>query len=347
MAGFCLALGMLTMFMTSCAPKEQTDEHGEDVATGETVTWQKQITEETIFVEGIEGSCTLLFLTDTHISVGVDGTQTGVDTQMQEPIEEVRTFENAEGVPSYEQFAAWVDYANEQGVDAVLLGGDIIDVPSEENIDLLRTELARLEMPYLYVNGNHDWTYPVEYMTDKAREEYLPLLEEFMPQGHALQCLDLGQLQIVGIDNSTNQVAAEALSAYEQLIGVTSEVMDDIVADGAEAVDAVDATKATTKPTIIVAHVPFMTQSVLARAREVWSTPVVIGAGNYGGIYPDEHSARFVELITAKDSPVELVLSGHVHFYDKDVINGEKDVLQMVGGAGFESNAILLHIEGK
>ncbi len=307
----CLVLSMFTMFVTSCAPREQASEHSEDAEASQTVTWQKQITEETIFVEGIEGACTLLFLTDTHISVDVK-------------VEEARTFVNAEGVPSYEQFATWVDYANEQGVDAVLLGGDIIDVPSEENITLLRTELARLKMPYLYVNGNHDWTYPAEYMTDKAREEYLPLLSEFMPQGHALQCLDLGQLQIVGVDNSTNQVAAEALSAYEQLIGATSD-----------------------KPTIILAHVPFMTQSVLAKAREVWSTPVVIGAGNYGGIYPDEHSARFVELITAKDSPVELVLSGHVHFYDKDVINGEKNVLQMVGGAGFESNAILLHIEGK
>ena len=44
--------------------------------------------------------------------------------------------------------------------------------------------------------------------------------------------------------------------------------------------------------------------------------------------------------------PVELVLAGHVHFYDRDVIEGEKQVLQLVGGAGFRGEAILIHITG-
>ena len=52
-------------------------------------------------------------------------------------------------------------------------------------------------------------------------------------------------------------------------------------------------------------------------------------------------------LTTAQDSTVELVLAGHVHFYDRDVITGEKDVLQLVGGAGFRGEAILLHITGE
>lgn len=51
-------------------------------------------------------------------------------------------------------------------------------------------------------------------------------------------------------------------------------------------------------------------------------------------------------MTTAKDSPVELVLAGHVHFYDMDVIEGEKEVPQMVGGAGYEGRAVLLRITG-
>lgn len=54
-----------------------------------------------------------------------------------------------------------------------------------------------------------------------------------------------------------------------------------------------------------------------------------------------------MELLTAQDSPVKLMLAGHVHFYDRDVIVGEKEVLQLVGGAGYEGNAILLHITGE
>ena len=97
---------------------------------------------------------------------------------------------------------------------------------------------------------------------------------------------------------------------------------------------------------VVVAHVPFMTQSVLGRAREVWNSPVVIGAGNYGGIYPNEDSEKFEAVTTSSDSPVELVLAGHVHFYDKDIIEGEKNVLQLVGGAGFKGEALLIHLTG-
>ena len=97
---------------------------------------------------------------------------------------------------------------------------------------------------------------------------------------------------------------------------------------------------------IVMAHVPFMTGSVLEKSREVWNSPVVIGAGNYGGIYANENSERFVALTTGADSPVQLILAGHVHFYDRDVCEGEKDVLQLVGGAGYEGNAILVHIVG-
>ena len=176
-------------------------------------------------------------------------------------------------------------------------------------------------MPYLYVNGNHDWTYPWEYMTDTGKETYLPLLAPYMDGNTAIHSLDLGEITVVGIDDSTNQVNGDVFPEYERLLQ-----------EG--------------KPVVVVAHVPFMTQSVLGRAREVWNSPVVIGAGNYGGIYPNEDSEKFEAVTTSSDSPVELVLAGHVHFYDKDIIEGEKNVLQLVGGAGFKGEALLIHLTG-
>lgn len=153
-------------------------------------------------------------------------------------------------------------------------------------------------------------------------ETYLPLLEPFMQGNTEIQALELGELMIVGIDDSTNQVSPGVLQKYEQYLEQG-------------------------KLMIVMCHVPFMTQSALSRAREVWSSPVVIGGGNYGGIYPNEDSAQFLELTTGLESPVVLMLSGHVHFYDSDVIEGEKETLQLIGGAGFEGNAILLHIVGE
>ncbi len=280
--------------------------------------WEKHITEETVQLKGIEGEYTLLFLTDTHAIVQSQGA-----SEQEAANEEARypTFFNEEGVPSAEQFPEWIRYANENGVDAVLLGGDIIDTPSEANLRWLEEQLGQLDMPYLYVNGNHDWTYPWEYMTEAGKEAYLPLLEPFMQDNTVIHSLDFGEFTVVGIDDSPGQVEVGVFPAYEE-----------ILAEG--------------RPVIVLAHVPFMTQSVLGKAREAWSSPVVIGAGNYGGIYPNEDSERFVSRTTAASSPVELVLAGHVHFYDRDVIEGEKQVLQLVGGAGFRGEAILIHITG-
>lgn len=286
---------------------------------GGSADWEKHITEETVRLEGIQGEYTFLFLTDTHVIV-----RDQAASEQETANEEARYpgFASEEGVPSAEQFPEWIRYANENQVDAVLLGGDIIDTPSEANLGWLEEQLSGLDMPYLYVNGNHDWTYPWEYMTEAGKETYLPLLEPFMNGNTSIQTLDFGEFTIVGIDDSPGQVDKGVFPAYEELL-------------------------AKDRPIIVLAHVPFITQSVLGRAREVWSSPVVIGAGNYGGIYPNDESAKFMSLTTAASSQVELVLAGHVHFYDRDVIEGEKEVLQLVGGAGYQGNAVLVHVTGK
>jgi len=280
---------------------------------------EENITEEILVVEGLEQEYQLLFLTDTHMVVksSEDSEQVAANGAERGP-----QFVDDEGVSSAVQFPAWMNYAVEQSVDAVLFGGDIIDFPSAGNLECLQGNLDVLTMPYLYTLGNHDWTYPWEYMTETGKEQYLPLLEPMMGGDTVIQRLDIGELTVVAVDNSSGQVNGEALQEYQK-----------ILAEG--------------RPTIVLVHVPFLTQSVLTKAREAWSSPVVIGGGNFGGIYPNEASTAFVEMTTAADSPVVAVLSGHVHFFDKDVIDGEKDVIQIVGDAGFERQGIRLKISGE
>ncbi len=277
------------------------------------------VTEETLIVEGLEQDYEFLFLTDTHmvVSDSEDSEQIAANGAERGP-----QFVDGEGVSSAVQFPAWMNYAVEQQMDAVLFGGDIIDYPSQGNLNYLQDNLAVLSMPYLYTLGNHDWTYPWEYMTEIGETEYLPLLEPMMQGNTVIQRIDVGELTVVAVDNSSGQVNGEALQIYQE-----------ILAEG--------------RPTIVVVHVPFLTQSVLTKAREAWTSPVVIGGGNFGGIYPNEASTTFVEMTTAEDSPVVAVLSGHVHFFDKDVIDGEKDVIQIVGDAGFRRQGIKLMISGE
>lgn len=277
------------------------------------------ITEETLQLPGFQGEYDILFLTDTHVVIQ---DETDSPQEAEEGAARQAELRNAEGVSAAEQLKDWIDYANEQRVDAVLFGGDIIDYPSAGNLDFLEEQLGRLDMPYLYTPGNHDWTYPWEYMTEFGKENYLPLLEPYMAEDTDIHTWETEDLLIIAVDNSPGQVSHEAMERYEQLLD-------------------------TEKPVIVLVHVPFLTQSVLARAREEWASGVVIGGGNYGGIYENDDSKRFVKLTAAEESPVELMLAGHVHFYDRDYIDGKKQILQVVGDAGYHGSAVRLHICGQ
>lgn len=304
-----LAVCMVSAFvvMTGCVPQEKN------------VEWEKKVIEEEIILPGVKSEYDLLFLTDTHAVIRdeFDSEQVAANGEARAP-----EFVNAAGVSSDKQLSDWMDYAAAQDFDAVLLGGDIIDYPSEASIDYLDEQLQKLPVPYLYTMGNHDWTFPWEYMTEVGEQQYRPLLEPYMGDNTYIGTWETEDLLVITVDNSSGQVSPEAVEAYRELLQ-------------------------TEKPVIVMLHVPLMTQSVLSRAREEWDSPVVLGAGNYGGIYPNEDSEAFVNLTTAADSPVELVLAGHVHFYDKDYIEGEKQVLQIVGDAGFHQSAVKLHICGE
>ncbi len=311
----CILLGIAVMCILLCLLAAKL--YKSKMNTGDFIQ-EDHVREEYIVIEGLEKEYELLFVTDTHVIVSSeeDDEQTTANAEARSPM-----FYDAAGVSSAEQFPYWMEYANEREVDAVLFGGDIIDYPSQANISFLNENIGTLEMPYLYTLGNHDWTYPWEYMTEKAKTEYIPLLEPMVREKGTLQILDMEEFVVVAVDNSSNQVSPEALEGYLQVLEMG-------------------------KPVIVMVHVPFMTQSVLANAREVWSSPVVIGAGNYGGIYPTEESEAFVEATTAADSPVVAVLAGHVHFYDKEYIDGDKPVIQIVGNAGYVRSGIVLHITG-
>lgn len=279
--------------------------------------WQKEILQETVEIEGLNGEYDFLFLTDTHMIVPDEEDGDKIEDYSDLRFDE---FQNEEDISSAEQFDEWIAYANAEKIDALLLGGDIIDYPSVANIEHLEANLEDLKIPYLYALGNHDWTFPWEYMTKKGQETYLPMLEPYMQKDSSIHSIEFEEFIIVAVDNSANQIEPDAMEAYRQILQQK-------------------------KPVIVMLHVPLLTQSVLSKAKKVWNSGVVLGGGNYGGIYPDETSQEFITLTTAKDSPVVLVLAGHVHFSDRDMIN--ENITQLVGDAGYKGCAMHIHLTGK
>lgn len=282
---------------------------------------QKQNTEDkhlsvekvTITIPGLTNDYQFLYISDTHVVTISDTDTSDVNTYANSRIP---MFVNDERMTAARQFSGWISMANEQNVDALLMGGDILDCPSDSNMTFLAAQLLNLKVPYLYTLGNHDWTFPWAYLDDHAESYYRPLFAPYMDGNTAFHVIRLDGLNIAAIDNSSDQVNPAAL-----------EPLAELLAEGT--------------PVILLLHVPLYTEELAAKAVESWGNPIVLGEG---GIAPNETSASFLDMIYAEDSPVVAVLSGHIHFRAETALpNG---IPQYVADGGYKGKGLLINVNG-
>ena len=57
----------------------------------------------------------------------------------------------------HKYFEQAVDTAKKDGVDAILLVGDILSFPTLANVEYARKKLDECGVPWIYIAGNHDW----------------------------------------------------------------------------------------------------------------------------------------------------------------------------------------------
>lgn len=311
------AILLLLSLFCGCTPAQTPEETVSETKSAQDILHEQTDTCQ-IVIPGISRDYHLLFLTDTHITIPSDS-----DTQEEHTYttERLNHFTAESGYAASELFTAWMENANEEGWDGLLLGGDIIDCPTAANMQYLNDSLNSLKIPYLYTPGNHDWTFPWEYMTETGTTQYLSKLSPYMENNTAIHTLEYDDFTVVAVDNSNNQIHPDALEEYQN-----------ILAQG--------------KPVIVMLHVPFYTEELLAKTSQVWGGSVVLGGGVHGGIYPNDVSAQFLSLTTADDSPVVAVLAGHVHLADRSNLSDEPEIIQITGDAGYKGKSTLLHITG-
>ncbi|MEM8842853.1 MAG: phosphodiesterase [Pseudomonadota bacterium] len=87
---------------------------------------------------------------------------------------------------------AAVDAVNSWAPDAVFITGDLTDIGSRAEYELLRAELDRLEPPYFVIPGNHDRH--AEFRAVFADHAYLPAV------GPLNWCIDDFDLRLIGLD---------------------------------------------------------------------------------------------------------------------------------------------------
>ncbi len=177
--------------------------------------------------------------------------------------------------------------------DAVILAGDTFDYPNRANIRLIESKLSELECPYMLLCGNHDKPkdYPENSLFDSVKEPY--------------QIMDLGDLIIFGMDDSSRNITRNQLQKLKELL------------EGE-------------KPIIIAMHIPILTEGNKEKLEK---------CGEYFYInYPQcpKENIEFIELIKENSNKIICVFAGHLHFADNtEIVPG---LIQYVSSQGIMGN---------
>ncbi|MBO4374763.1 MAG: metallophosphoesterase [Lachnospiraceae bacterium] len=281
---------------------------------------QINIYEKTIEIDGLERDADILFIADMHISLCDDRDMDVYD----KAVYRYGNMLDANGRPAYQTFHEFVDYANTEDPDLFILGGDILDSAMMASVNFLEQELSTLDVPYMYMLGNHDFEYGNEYFSKKAYEEYRPRVVEVSGSENGAHLFDVAGIHIFAADDANSQFTPEELEEFKK-----------VYSDG--------------KPVLFIGHVPFEPEmgdtSLYDKSVELFGTDsngnsrALIGEHS---VVPNETTKEMRDLILADDSPVFCVLSGHIHYPHEDQL--APDVTQIVAGAAYRSRGVLLHL---
>jgi len=328
-------LSVLMISLSGCVDSTVKQESQELQNTGQTADTNKEdiedinetnesdipinVTEETIDVEALDREFNIFFIADSHISMCDDR-----DSELMDKASQRSESFKADGIEAWDRFDALIAEVNKGDDDIVLFGGDIIDSAMYASIEHIQKQFETLKQPYLYLMGNHDFEYGTEYFSPTAYEEYLPRLEAM--RGDApYQVKEYDDLIIFTADDDNSQIDGPILEAYKT-----------------------EAAKG--KPIVLVVHVPIEPitgdNTLTEECKQMWGpsqddkSRVTMGVN---GCYPNATTGEFLDLVLAEDSPVVLVLAGHIHFYHKDMLNDK--IVQIVTGAAFEGDALRIKLK--
>lgn len=236
-------------------------------------------------MDGIEDTYHFIYISDLHIIV--ENEQIAEDS-VETVKGRIEMFRQPSGQTSAE---AWVELSkvlDSCGADAILLGGDMVDYASSSNIQWFIDGLKNIDTPIVYVGADHDFQayYCSDVSNDSIKELY-----GLIDGNEEVPFLELDDLCIVGINNSTSNVSESAINRVKEVMRLE-------------------------KPILMLIHVPLeslVDTSLSEESKKVWGDRALLW-GEDCFYVPNENTAQLLELVYAKDSLVKEVFCGHLHF---------------------------------
>ena len=277
------------------------------------------IEETTVDIEGMDDSFNIFFLADSHISKCDDR-----DRELMTKAAQRSLMFQKDGIDSWDRFDMLIEESRNRDTDLVIMGGDIVDSAMYASIDHVRDRIATLNVPYMYYMGNHDFEYGAEYFTPLSYSKYLPRLDD-MHGKSSYQVREYDDFIIFAADDNNSQLNKEILDAF------TKEIKKN-------------------KPVILALHVPIEPvtgdKTLIQKCDEVYgknaSKKYQLIMGQNGRV-PNHITQKFIDLALSEDSPVIMVLAGHLHFYHRDMLNDK--IVQIVTGPAYSGEALKITVK--
>ena len=263
--------------------------------------------------ENIKNKYQFVYISDLHASI-IDNNEES--EQIKNSLierNEMFTQQHPNKKQAEEIFEEIVEYTNNRNADALLLGGDIVDSPSDSNLNFLRNNLTKINKKYLYTLGNHDWSFAWDYHTKETQEKYYPKFNEFMDDVQ-VSYLEYKDLIIMAINDSKDQIDEEAIDKIKKVLEKKKE-------------------------TIVMLHVPLATEYISEEAVKIRNRVSAIGEE---GIKPTEYTKKAIDLILSENYNVFYIISGHIHFGIQDDMN--EKIIQNVSAPAYGGNINLIKI---
>ncbi len=200
--------------------------------------------------------------------------------------------------------------------DLVAVTGDLLDAPTQANIEIGAELLGSLDAPVCIALGNHEWGALVE---PRDRDYWWPRLQPLTKQPLDWHVQQMHGVNLLFVDDSNYQITAKQLRKTRQLLK-----------DG--------------RPCVLFMHIPVAIDSLVPPTVQTWKTPILLGAED---ISPDKRTqwemgeeiepstAEFCRLVKSHPQ-VTAIFAGHLHFDHEDEYR--QGCSQYVTGGGFRKS---------
>ena len=262
-----------------------------------------------IYSSAVSDTVRLMVFADTHLWMSDEREEPyrEYSARMAGAYHSVKHFQTGAPTTPEESFLATIRLAQQRGVDAIAMLGDIVSYPSERGVEWIGEVLDTVAIPCYYTSGNHDWHYEgMEGSSESLREKWRGerLMSLFGDNDPDAYTVEVKGVRLLLVDDSNYKITPEQR-------------------------DAVAAEVKSGKPFILMHHIPLYAPSrsvSFGIGHPDWSAATdknykVERREQWPAEGHTEVDYEFYDLATSAPNLLASI-AGHVHSYGVDIIHG-------------------------